>query len=275
MAATRMCPHCRAFIEPKAKICPYCDGEVGARFREPEALEGTALSGLIPQTHFTILILLAINFGIFVATMAWSMKLGGSGSFDVHGGVLNLFGAKERIAIVIYGEWWRLVTAGFLHGGVFHILMNSWVLFDLGAQVERLFGTARMLSLYLVSSICGFYASLYWTPAPSIGASAALSGLIGAMMAYGKRSGQSFVFSHYARWMVIIVIIGILPGFNIDNAAHIGGLIAGFLLGWVAASPRRSADSETLWKAAATVLVLITVASMALAYQNITLGFTE
>lgn len=270
-----MCPHCRAFIEPKARTCPYCDNEIGARYSEPEPAQGTALSGLIPQTHFTILILLTINFGIFIATMAWSMKLGGAGAFDVHSGVLNLFGAKERIAIVIYGEWWRLVTAGFLHGGVFHILMNSWVLFDLGAQVERLFGTARMLCIYLVSSVFGFYVSLYWTTAPSIGASAALSGLIGAMMAYGKRSGQSFVFSFYGRWMIIIVIIGLLPGFNIDNAAHIGGLIAGFLLGWIAASPRRSPDSETLWKAAATILVVITVASMAMAYQNIRLGFTQ
>jgi len=268
-----MCPHCRAFIEPKAKICPYCDGEVGARFREPEALEGTALRGFIPQSHFTILILLAINFGIFVATMAWSIKLGND-AFDIHGGVLRLFGWKERLPIVIYDQWWRLVTAGFLHGGVMHILMNSWVLFDLGAQVERLFGTARMLCLYLVSSVFGFWVSMYMTSGPSVGASAALSGLMGAMMAYGKRSGQSFIFSHYAVWMGMIVVIGFIVDF-VDNWAHIGGLIAGFALGWVAASPRRTDDSETLWKAAATVLVLITVASMALAYQNITLGFTE
>lgn len=275
MAPNRMCPHCRAFIEPTARSCPYCDNEIRMRPREPEEAQGTALSGLIPQTHFTILILLAINFGIFVATMAWSLKLGEVGAMNVDGRVLGLFGSKERISIVIYGEWWRLVTAGFLHGGVFHILMNSWVLFDLGAQVERLFGTARLLCLYLLSSIFGFYVSLYWTTAPSIGASAALSGLIGAMMAYGKRSGQSFVFTFYARWMVMIVIIGLLPGFRIDNAAHIGGLIAGFGLGWIAAAPRRSPDSESLWKAAATILVVITVASMAMAYTNISAAFQQ
>jgi len=243
------------------------------RPREPEEAQGTALSGLIPQTHFTILILLTINFGIFIATMAWSMKLG-RGAFDIHSGVLSIFGWKERLPIVIYDQWWRLVTAGFLHGGVFHILMNSWVLFDLGAQVERLFGTARMLCLYLVSSIFGFWVSLYLTSGPSVGASAALSGLMGAMMAYGKRTRQSFIFSHYAVWMGMIVVIGLIVDF-VDNWAHIGGLIAGFLLGWVAASPRRSADSETLWKAAATILVVITVASMAMAYQNIRLGFTQ
>ena len=62
------------------------------------------------------------------------------------------------------GEWWRLVTAGFLHGGLLHILMNSWVLFDLGAQVEEIYGASRMWVIYFVSSVCGFYASAVWMP---------------------------------------------------------------------------------------------------------------
>ena len=269
MAANRMCPHCRAFIEPKAKICPYCDNEVGARFRAPEpALEGTALRGLIPQSHFTIFIMLAINFGIFVAMVILSRKLGYDDVLGVDGRVLQVFGAKERFSIFYAGQWWRLVSAGFLHAGVVHILMNSYVMFDLGAQVEQVFGTARFLAIYLLSSVAGFVASLYWTPNPSVGASAALSGLIGAMLAYGRRSGQSFVWSFYMRWVILMAVIGFFIPF-IDNAAHFGGFAAGFVLGWIGASPYRSPDSETLWKAAATLAVVLTVASMAMAYRHI------
>ena len=57
---------------------------------------------------------------------------------------------------IFLGQWWRLVTAGFLHGGLFHILMNSWVLFDLGAQVEQVYGARRMLVFYFVSTVGGF-----------------------------------------------------------------------------------------------------------------------
>ena len=85
-----------------------------------------------------------------------------------------------------------LVTAGFLHGGLIHIFMNSWVLFSVGAQVEETYGTARYLVLYFVSNVLGFLASALLQPASlSVGASAALFGLIGAMIAAGMRSNSA------------------------------------------------------------------------------------
>jgi len=74
-----------------------------------------------------------------------------------------IFGAKVRAAVLGRGEWWRLVTAGFLHGGLLHIGMNSWVLFDVGAQVEQVYGASRMLVIYFVATICGFYLSALWS----------------------------------------------------------------------------------------------------------------
>ena len=121
-----------------------------------------------------------------------------------------------------------MITAGFLHGGVLHILMNSWVMFDLGFRVEELFGTARFLVIYLVSSACGFVASTFWTPYLSIGASAGIFGLIGALIADGYRGGSSIMASMYLRWALIILVVGLLPFFPFDNAAHLGGLAAGF-----------------------------------------------
>ena len=141
--------------------------------------------------------------------------------------------------------------------------MNSWVLFDLGAQVEKVYGTSRYLAIYLISSTFGFYVSLLLSNAPSLGASAALSGLIGAMMAFARRTGQSFIWSFYLRWAIMIAVIGLLIPL-IDNAAHLGGFIAGFGVGWIAASPEITRTTEAIWKAAATVCVLAAGASLAL-----------
>lgn len=268
MAATRMCPHCRAFVEPSEKVCPYCEGTLGATQRQ-RARSDEPVGGFIPATHFTTFIILAINFMVFVAMMVLSSKLGDGDMFGIRGDVANIFGAKNRLAIVVYGQWWRLITAGFLHGGILHILMNSWVLYDLGAQVEHIYGTARYLSIYLISSVGGFLVSMWWSTSLSLGASAALCGLIGAMMAYGKRTNQSFVFSFYLRWVLMIAVIGLVFPM-IDNAAHFGGLAFGFAVGYLSTPMRPSPVQDAIWKAIATVMVLAAAGSMAIAWLNIT-----
>ena len=99
-----------------------------------------------------------MNFGLYLATSLYSMKGGRGNAMELDATTLVDFGAKYR-PFIAGGQWWRLVTAGFLHGGLLHILMNSWVLFDLGAQVEDIFGASRMLVIYFVASVAGFYAS--------------------------------------------------------------------------------------------------------------------
>ena len=263
-----MCPHCRAFIDPKSRICEYCGEKVGQpswKRSDP----GKALGGFIAASHYTTFIILFINFALFIATMVLTSNLqGGSLSLfgNIDGRALVAFGAKDTFRILSWGEWWRLITAGFLHGGALHIMMNSWVLFDLGAQVEEFYGTSRYLVIYLFSSICGFVLSMFWTPAISIGASAAACGLIGAMMAYGRRTGSSFIWKAYMRWAIILLIFGLLWQ-GIDNAAHIGGFIGGFALGYIAGDPQYGRPIESLWKVAATFAVLLVAASFLLAYQ--------
>jgi len=141
---------------------------------------------------------------------------------------LVAFGAKWNVALV-QGEYWRLVTAGFLHGGILHILMNSWVLFDLGAQVEELYGSSRMLVIYFLSTVGGFYASAVWSVAVSVGASAGLFGLVGAMIALGLRHRNAMgaaIRGMYLRGAVIGLAFGMVGAFHVDNAAHIGGLLS-------------------------------------------------
>ena len=260
MDKRRMCPNCRAFITSDDKICPYCQAQVGERMIDRRA-PSDVLGGLIPHQRFVTMLILLINTGLYVATMLRTQQQGGSGFGDPSMQTLVDFGAKYPPLIFYRGEWWRLVTAGFLHGGILHILMNSWVLFDLGPQVNQAFGTPRFLSIYFVSSVTGYLASLYWSPSVSIGASAGLCGLIGAMIALGTRDRSAVgaaMRRQYIQWMVYLLIFGLLPGLNIDNAAHIGGLAGGFVVAYLAGTPGFSGAVENFWRLAAGLSLAIT-----------------
>jgi rhomboid protease GluP len=257
-----MCPHCRAFITSSDKICPYCQAEVGPRAVQTREA-GQILGGLIPQAHFTTSMILLLNFGLFAATALYSMRTSDGGGFmDIDPRTLFEFGAKYRQAIFL-GQWWRLVTAGFLHGGLFHIMMNSWVLFDLGAQVEEIYGARRLLVFYFVSTVGGFMASTFFSSSLSVGASAGLFGLIGAMIALGVRHQTSMgraIRGLYVRWAIYGLAFGLLPFFRVDNAAHIGGLAAGFGCAYLSGLPSaRNNLTERLWQAGAYAAVLVTV----------------
>jgi rhomboid protease GluP len=267
MDKRRMCPNCRAFITTDDKVCPYCQFTVGAK--AVERREGAdAFGGLIPQARFTTTVILLINTGLYIAMMI-HMQSGGHGmSFDFDGRTEVDFGAKFGPLMVQYGEWWRLVTAGFLHGGIVHILMNSWVLFDLGTQTEESYGTARYLTIYFVSSVLGFFVSFFWSPMTvSAGASAGICGLIGAMVALGVRD-KSFwgaqMRSFYGRYVLYVLglaVVSTIFQLPVDNAAHMGGLASGFVVGYVAGTPGRSHLRESLWQITAGIALLLTAYS--------------
>ncbi len=218
------------------------------------------------------MIILVINFGLYIATTVYSMK-GASGeglTLDIDVPTLRMFGAKWPLAEFQYGQWWRLVTAGFLHGGVIHILFNSWALFDLGAMVEQIFGARRYIVIYFVTTVCGFLASTYWSPITSIGASAGIFGLIGAMIALGTKSRTAMgdaLRSHFLQWAVYGIVMSLFM--NGDNAAHIGGLASGFAIAWVAGTPSAfDSPVEKAWGVAAIVCLILTAGSFALMFLN-------
>lgn len=261
MDPRRMCPNCRAFITTRDKVCPYCEAEVGPRavdIRNPNPI----LGGLIPHARFATMMILLVNAALYLGTVFYSMQRGNEGAlFNLDGRTLFDFGAKYAQAVWL-GQWWRLVTAGFLHGGLLHILMNTWVLYDLGAQVEEVYGSARLLVLYFVSTVAGFFASALWSPALSVGASAALFGFIGAMIALGVRRNTalgSALRAHYMRWAIYGLLFGLLPGLAIDNAAHLGGLVAGFATAYLSGEPNPYRKGlEKFWRAAAGACVAVT-----------------
>ena len=154
-----------------------------------------------------------------------------------------VFGASGTVPVFGYGRWWTVLSAGWLHGGVLHIIFNMSVVRQMAPAVAEVFGPGRMVIIYTMGSIAGFalssIAGAYLPPLPSpgfvmlsgshftVGASASIAGLIGAIMFYGRRSGSGMARSYASRYVVMLVIIGLLPG--IDNYAHAGGFAGGYL----------------------------------------------
>ena len=261
-----MCPNCRAFITTRDRECPYCGVQVGQRAvdrRDPGALIG----GLIPARHFTTFLILLMNVVLFLAS-CWV-----SSSFtEIDGRALAVLGAKWGPPIWQQHEYWRLITAGFLHGSILHIAFNGWALYILGAQVEEVFGTPRYLAIYFAATILGFYASARMNPGLSIGASAGIMGLIGAMVAFGHGIQSSIgrqIRNQYLGWLALNLVWGFMPGANIDNWAHVGGFAGGFAVAWLAGTPIRStAPREAAWRVAAGACVLVTAYCFWLMYRN-------
>lgn len=249
-----MCPNCRAFITTSDRVCPYCNVKLGPPARS-RLDSGQILGGLIPQARFTTIIILLINTGLYLAD--WLSPQSG---ITVAG--MSAPWPLERMQL------WRLVTAGFLHGGILHILMNSWVLFDLGAEVEQIYGTSRLIVFYFVSTVTGFFLSSYMGMR-SLGASAGIFGLIGAMLAFGvtdKSSLGQAVKSMYTRWLIYALVMSFIPG--VDYFAHIGGLAGGFAAGYLASTPRaRAMWKEPLIRGIAIVCMVLTAAAFALMFR--------
>jgi len=268
-SAHRMCPHCRGLIGRDTSLCPLC----GASVRAPRARAGAAsdrvLGGLIPLPSTATSALVAANVILYALGWYLTGKGGESGAVasmgDIDPGVLIRLGAKFG-PLIVSGEWWRLVTAIFLHAGLIHIGMNLWCLIDLGPTVEQLFSTTKFVVLFLVTGVIGFIFSLVWSPyGLSIGASGSVLGLIGVLMGATFHHGQfgREYRSQLWRWVIFIAVIGLFS--RTDNAAHLGGLVSGLALGYfVPEGEPETRTSETVWNALALISVLIIAASFAL-----------
>ncbi|HEY7212423.1 MAG TPA: rhomboid family intramembrane serine protease [Bryobacteraceae bacterium] len=258
MDKRRMCPNCRAFITTSDRVCPYCGVQLGPRAVDVRASQLAA--SFIPHANLTAVIILIINAAFYLLEVALSYKV--HKTLDVSGQIAVLLGAKYA-PLIHAGQYWRLLTAGFLHGGFFHILMNSWSLFILVTEVEQFYGTSRLIVAYVFSTFTGFLCSLLWSPAAlSLGASAACFGMMGIMLAMGLRHRADplaqAVRAHYSQWLIIGIVLSLMPG--IDMAAHVGGFIGGLLVGWIAGLPGLpNTPRETLWRLLAGIALAFTV----------------
>lgn len=169
--------------------------------------------------------LIGINIAVFVFFNLYATMQGSQ-----YESMLVDFGAKDN-ALIVAGQYWRLISPIFLHGNWLHLLVNCYSLFVVGNIVERIFGHTKYGMVYFVAGLYGSIASFIFSSNPAVGASGAIFGLLGALVYYGVERPKIFKkYFGYNVWVTILLNIAI--GFSmagIDNFAHLGGLGGGFL----------------------------------------------
>ncbi len=236
-ARPRMCPSCGQLAGVNARRCPNC----GASMTFSLAAASRTFSRFLPESSPATYGILFSCFVLYGVSLLATLRSGAS----VGGGIFNLGGISGRVLMAFGASlpWfynlaqpWRFVTAVFLHASLIHIGFNMWVLMDIGPMVEELYGSARYLFIFVVTGIFGYVVSSFLGNSMSVGASGALLGLIGVLLATTSKHRASAAAQMFRgqliRWLIYIGILGfVMPG--IDNFAHIGGFVAGFLLGRV------------------------------------------
>lgn len=270
-----MCPECRALVPRNESRCPEC-GQSLAGVSAPGV--GRALSNLLPGVSSAVSLIMLVNGLWFVLMMMAAMRSGGGGGllgFD--GELMAQFGAglsrprQLSTGAVTGGEWWRLITPIFLHGGLLHFLFNSYLLMQLGKLAEGIFGTARFWCFYLACGIAGSLASQLPRFVLTVGASGAIMGVIGLLLVYGYRDGGGMgpaIKALAIRLAIYTAIMGLF--FGIDHFNHVGGFACGALIG--ALLPTRSPrghGSPLLWQVLAIAGIALVLAAF---YQVAVLG---
>jgi membrane associated rhomboid family serine protease len=227
----KICPYCGVLLDPEDSKCFQCGTEFSSP--QPSGFQRWLAENFQLQGEVTKGILL-VTVLIFAVTWLLSEIKGKSDIFmSIDLKVLDEFGAKNTLLMVEKGELWRLVTAIFLHANLLHIFFNMWAFVQIGFLVEQIYGWQRYCFFYIFSGAMGYVASsIFYPNVMSIGASGAIMGLIGVLLAYSVRNWKShgrILGKRLLFWVFFILFYGyVIP--NIDNAAHIGGLLSGFLV---------------------------------------------
>jgi membrane associated rhomboid family serine protease len=177
------------------------------------------------------LMLVAINVVLFLGETATGTPLGGVGS----GGLGRLFtdGALYGPSITAAHQYYRLLTSGFLHDGFLHILFNMWFLYFMGRILEPVVGKLNFAVIYLTALLAGSFGALLFEPqSPTVGASGACFGILGALIVISHYRGISIWQSGLGLTLVINIVFSLsVPGISIGG--HVGGVVAGAICGWL------------------------------------------
>jgi membrane associated rhomboid family serine protease len=258
-------------------ICPDCMNEASVGHQCPDcvaegrrtqrsavtAFGGSAAAGRAGTVTRT---LIGVNVAVMILSVAtggigavagggWGGLLGGSTPLTLWGAVVPFVSYGNEVHGVATGEWWRLITAMFLHYGVLHLLMNMYALWIIGRELEANLGRARFLALYLLAGLGGNVASYLFSPGSiSVGASTAVFGLMAAVFVILKRLNRSVAP------IVPVIVINLIFTFVISNisvSGHLGGLVVGALVAVVLAYAPRS--NRTVFQAVGCGIILATM----------------
>jgi rhomboid protease GluP len=234
-----LCPSCGSLVGVRDDKCYLCGrARPGLWGFAPVVRQLGADFGLVP-------VVIGGSTGIYLLTLLWSgneLQVVGSGFTFLSPSVraLLIFGASGAIPVFRFDRWWTVLSATWLHGNLLHIVFNMMWVRQLGPATAEIVGPARTVIIYTVAGACGFLLSsvagvaFAGLPIPllhgagiTVGASASIFGLLGALVHYGRKSGSSLIHAEAMRYAVILFVFGlIMPG--IDNYAHAGGFLGGY-----------------------------------------------
>jgi rhomboid protease GluP len=251
-------------------LCPYCG------LARPGLHHKAGFIRNLLYTYDPIKTIIYVNIAFYVL----ALLLNPGGIFSNRGGFFDflspsnkslfLLGATGTIPVFQFHHYWTIISASFLHGSILHIIFNMMALAQLGPFVLREFGLYRFLNIYILTGMAGFIVSLLFGVPFTIGASASLCGLIGAIIYYGKSRGGYYgqaIYKQAMGWVAGLIIFGILIS-GINNWAHGGGLLSGILLSYLMGY--NDNKQETAWQkllAYACILITTVVLIWAVVYS--------
>jgi rhomboid protease GluP len=223
---------------------------------------------------FVQLIMVA-TIGLYLATLVASgpnIGMGGLGSLLAPShDALSRFGQSGAVPVFVYGRWWTIFSAGWLHGGLLHIFFNVLWVRQLAPETAELYGPGRTVIIYTVSGAAGFALSsvmgllLPGVPllggAPfTVGASAPIFGLLGALVCYGRRTGSSHIGSTAWQYAIVLFVFGLFMN-AVDNHAHAGGFVGGYAAAFLLDPSKRERIDHLLGALACLVITAAAIAA--------------
>jgi rhomboid protease GluP len=234
-----VCPSCGSLVGVRDDKCYSCGrANPGLWGFAPLLRQLGADFGFVPVVIGASAILYTLT--LLMSGPGLQISTGGLSFLVPSDQALMLFGMSGALPVYYYGFWWTLLSASWLHGSFLHILFNMMWVRDLGPAVVDIIGAPRTIIIYTVAGFCGFLLSstLPLVPIPipflhgaarTMGASASVFGLLGALVHYGRKSGSSLIHGQALNYAIILFVMGlIMPG--VDNTAHAGGFLGGYLM---------------------------------------------
>ncbi|MEN6437865.1 MAG: rhomboid family intramembrane serine protease [Syntrophobacter sp.] len=258
-----LCPGCRRLISADEPHCPHCGlKNPGSRWR------AVFPAGGFPGDDQLVRNIIYVNAFMFVLSIIMNPTSIGFSANPLNflspgNGSLLLLGATGTIPIDRFGRWWSVLSANYLHGSILHIIFNMIALRQIAPLILQEYGRFRMFAIFTFGGVGGYLISYIAGIPFTIGASAAVCGLIGAALYYGKSRGGYFgqmIYQQVGGWVIGLFAFGFLvPG--IDNWAHGGGLVFGILTGFLLGYQEKAAETF-LHRVMAYVCVLATLCAL-------------
>lgn len=249
-----LCPNCGKLIGINTDECIHCGFKNVGMWGWSSRLRRLWEQYDFAQIITTVCVALYV-ISILLDPRALLQPRGFLSFLSPSGTSLYLLGATGSFAFA-EGRWWTLITAIYLHGGLLHIFFNLLWVRQLAPEVEDLFGTSRLILIFTFSGVIGFVLSNFMGIGLTIGASGSIFGLLGAIVAYGRMRGGTFGSEIYRQTLqsaIVLFLFGLfMPGVN--NWAHGGGFIGGFLTAMLVG--HSEASTERPWLQAATMATL-------------------